>query len=309
MNDDAMPVDVMPEELPESLPVTDAHLHLWELGASPYAWLEGAPAALRHSGRWSEAGPALAGLGVRRVILVQADDTAADTAHLQRTAERIEQDASAVARADVVGWLPLADPDRAARDLADPDRMRRLVGVRHLVHDDPDPGFLERPEVAESLDRLAAAGFALDVPDAYPRHLAQTVRVAARHPRLRIVLDHLGKPPLGDAAGMREWRAQLADLASHPLAVAKISGLATSGDGRFAPAVQAALELLGPDRLLVGSDWPIAPRPFGVETSFAPLLAHLRGLGLERADLARILTGTAQRVYRRLGEELPEHVS
>src|SRR5690606_24760470 len=102
-------------------PVTDTHLHLWDLAASPYAWLAGAPAALRRTVRFDEASKDLLALGVTRVVLVQADDTAQDTAHLQRTAREIEGQGG-ITRVDVVGWLPLRDPAAVAAALADPAR-------------------------------------------------------------------------------------------------------------------------------------------------------------------------------------------
>lgn len=283
----------------EPVPVTDAHLHLWDLAESPYAWLAGAPEPLRRTVRFDDVREDLRALGVTRVVLVQADDTAADTAHLQRTARALEGDGS-VARADVVGWLPLADPAAVAAALEDPARTDHLVGVRHLVHDEPDPGFLDRPEVARSLDLLAEAALPLDVPDAFERHMGQAVRIAGRHPGLTIVLDHLGKPPLGDPAAMARWREQITAIAERPNVVAKLSGLATSGDGDFGEAAELALALFGAQRLMIGTDWPIAPRALDLGSGFAPLLAHVRTWA--PADVAAVTHGTAARVYRRLGE-------
>jgi L-fuconolactonase len=289
----------MPADPAAPAPVTDAHLHLWDLAESPYAWLAGAPEPLRRTVTFDDVGEDLRGLGVTRVILVQADDTAADTAHLQRTARAIEADGR-MERADVVGWLPLTDPAAVAEALADPARTDHLVGVRHLVHDEPDPGFLDRPEVARSLDLLVEAGLPLDVPDAFERHMSQVVRVAARHPGLTVVLDHLGKPPLGDAAAMGRWREQIAAIAAAENTVAKLSGLATSGDGDFVEAADHALTLFGPERLMIGSDWPIAPRALDLGSGFAPLLAHVRTWS--GYAVAAVTRGTAQQVYRRLDE-------
>ncbi|MGP9580353.1 amidohydrolase family protein [Brachybacterium sp. AOP35-5H-19] len=288
-------------------PVTDTHLHLWDIAESPYAWLAGAAPELRRTVEIDEVRPGLRELGVSRVVLVQADDTAEDTAHLQRTARAIEahaaQTGEGIARADVVGWLPLRDPAAVREALADPQRTDHLVGVRHLVHDDPDPGFLDLPEVAQSLELLAAAGLPLDVPDAFERHMEQVVRVAQRHPGLTVVLDHLGKPPLGDAQAMERWQTQLEAIAACPNVVAKVSGLATSGNGDFAAAADLALELFGAERLMVGSDWPIAPRPLDLGSGFALVLEHVRSWS--EADARAVTHETAKRVYRRLGEADP----
>ena len=285
-------------------PVTDAHLHLWDLAASSYAWLAGAPEALRRTVDIDDVREGLEELDVTRVVLVQADDTDEDTAHLQTTARDIEEHAqrtgTGIARADVVGWLPLTDPDAVRDALADPRRTDHLVGVRHLVHDEPDPGFLDLPEVATSLELLAEAGLPLDVPDAFERHMAQVGRVAQRHPGLTVVLDHLGKPPLGDLEAMPRWKTQLAEIAACPNVVAKVSGLATSGNGDFAAAADLALSLFGADRLMIGSDWPIAPTALDLSSGFAPVLAHVRTW--EEDAVRAVSRETAARVYRRLGE-------
>src|SRR5699024_8922886 len=111
-------------------PVTDAHLHLWDLAASSYAWLAGAPEALRRTVDIDDVREGLEELDVTRVVLVQADDTDEDTAHLQTTARDIEEHAqrtgTGIARADVVGWLPLTDPDAVRDALADPRRTDHL---------------------------------------------------------------------------------------------------------------------------------------------------------------------------------------
>lgn len=286
----------------EHAAVTDTHLHLWDLASGGYAWLAGAPSALRRDARWEDTAGAHARLGVRRVVLLQADDTLADTAAMDAAAARIEADSGPVDRAEVVAWLPLADRAATASFLADPVQRRRVVGARHLIHDDPDPGFLDRPAVRESLGMLAARDLPLDVPDAYPRHLIQAARVAREVEGLTVVLDHLGKPPLGDRTAMERWASQLRTFAGSPGTTAKLSGLSTSGQGYQAPghlrwAVELAVELFGPQRLMFGSDWPIAPEPFSLSSATGGLLALLDEL--PAADRAQILSGTAERVYRR----------
>ncbi|MGY5763617.1 amidohydrolase family protein [Brachybacterium sp. DNPG3] len=282
--------------------ITDAHLHLWDRSGGGYGWLDRAPAALRRDARWEDVAPQLAAAGVERVVLVQADDTLADTRAMQAAAARIEAERGPVRRADVVAWLPLQDPAATAALLADPTAVERVVGVRHLVHDDPDPGFLDRPTVRESLALVAAEGLPLDVPDAFPRHLHQARRLAEEVDGLVVVLDHLGKPPLGDAEGMGRWAGQLTGFAAAPGTVAKVSGLATSGRGLAADddlraALDLALEAFGPERLLVGGDWPIAPVPFDLASG----TRRVRELidAWEEPVRAQLLGLTAERVYRR----------
>ena len=54
---------------------------------------------------------------------------------------------------------------------------------------------------------------------------------------------------------------------------------------------------------MVGSDWPIAPRPLDLGSGFALVLEHVRSWS--EADARAVTHGTAARVYRRLGEADP----
>jgi L-fuconolactonase len=76
------------------------------------------------------------------------------------------------------------------------------------------------------------------------------------------VLDHLGKAPIrAGAAG--QWREQIAELASLPNIVCKISGLMTEADPALwrtqdlVPYIDHAIQCFGWDRVLFGSDWPV----------------------------------------------------
>lgn len=298
--------------MPDHAGLTDTHLHLWDLSGGGYGWLAGAPEGLRRDVRWEDVAPQLAAVGVRRVVLVQADDTRTDTLAMQAAAERIEAGtipggSGGVERVDVVAWLPLDDPHEVAQLLDDPAAMHRVVGVRHLVHDDPDPGFLDRATVRRSLQLLAARGLPLDVPDAYPRHLQQATRVAREVPDLTVVLDHLAKPPFGDAAAMRQWEEQLREAAEVPTVVAKVSGLSTSGrgpgPGDVARVLEVALDAFGAERLMFGSDWPIAPVPLDLRSGVQELLDAVDAL--EEPVRDRLRHRTAARVYRRVEERTP----
>jgi L-fuconolactonase len=97
----------------------------------------------------------------------------------------------------------------------------------------------------------------------YPNHLEHVPTVAERVPNLRMVIDHLAKPPIRSGE-MGEWRGQMKQAAASPQVYAKVSGLNTAADWTswshrdLIPYVDAAVELFGPERLMFGSDWPVA---------------------------------------------------
>ena len=75
----------------------------------------------------------------------------------------------------------------------------RLVGIRHQVHDEPDPDWLSRDDVRRGLEAVRAAGLAYDLL-VRPREFAAALAVVRDLSDLRFVLDHLAKPPLRDGA-------------------------------------------------------------------------------------------------------------
>lgn len=280
--------------------VIDAHLHLWDLGrrttdGHAYPWLTPALGDLHRSHLPEEARRVLDGMGTDSAILVQAEDSLAETDLLLDWAEQHDWILG------VVGWLPLRDPDATATAL-DEFAGRPLVGVRHLVHDDPDAGFIDDPTVRESLSIVAEAGLPLDVPDAWPRHLGQLTGLAADLPELVVVVDHLAKPPRADGRkAMTAWAHALAAAASLPNVVAKVSGLQCAGAPLTTEALSGvldlALALFGADRLMYGSDWPMTTLH---EDGPARHWAAISGwtAQLSATDRRAVLAGTAARIHR-----------
>ncbi|MBF6329897.1 amidohydrolase family protein [Nocardia transvalensis] len=273
----------------------DAHVHVWDISGGKfhveYEWLTQTSDVLFQTYTLEDLEPQLAEAGVGALVLVQASDSTAENLAL------LEAAAHAPRRAVVVGWLPLHRPDRVATELA---RYPGLVGVRHMIHRDPDPKWLLRPEVSESLSILADAGLSFDAVAERPDLLAQVPVIAADHPNLTVVLDHLGKPPIADGR-WHPWADLLAEAAAQPNVVAKISGLATVSAPGFTaahwrPYVEHALSVFGPNRLMVGGDWPFTLTAASYRTVWQATLGTLSGLSA--ADRAAVLSSTARRIYR-----------
>jgi L-fuconolactonase len=273
--------------------VVDAHLHLWDLDRSGYAWVTPELGPLHRTFTAREARTELDGCGVATAVLVQAEDSERDTELMLEVAGREEWVVG------VVGWVQLDAPDVAERQLDRWQRSAAFRGVRHLLHDDPREGLLAAPPVRTTLRLLAERDLAFDVPDAWPRHLGDTAGLARALPELRIVVDHLGKPPYGTPE-WAAWRAALAAVAVQPGTVAKVSGLQPAAGPVTAevvrPAWETALELFGPDRLMWGSDWPMT-LPSGGYGAAWEVLHGLVG-ELTAAEQHAVLAGTAERTYR-----------
>lgn len=274
----------------------DSHLHVWELARGGYDWLAADAGALFDDFPAEAAEVQLTDSEIDAAVLVQAQDSRAETEYLLELAERLPWVAG------VVGWLPLDDRAAAERQLDDLGGNPFFVGVRSLLHIDPRADLLDRPSVDESLHLLAARGFPLEVPDAWPRHLAQVGALTARLPELTIVIDHLAKPPR-DHPDFAAWRTELARVAASESVVAKVSGLRMPGTDYSVAALaevwELALELFGSDRLMWGSDWPMPVAEAGYAATVAPLFELIGALSTHEQDA--ILSGTATRVYSLAG--------
>jgi L-fuconolactonase len=273
--------------------VLDSHVHVWNAARAAYPWLAETP-QLPQAVELTDFWPGQAAVGVRQIVLVQAADNVEDTENMLRTARAHGQVAG------VVVWLPLRDARAAAAQL---ERWRGepVVGVRHLVHRDPDPDLLRDPAVDETLDLIGERGLAFDVCAETPHLLGLVPDLAARHPHTTFVIDHLGKPPIRDR-GWQPW-ASLLTAAAEPLnVVAKLSGLNTAAavgwtSADFAPYVDHALDEFGPQRLMYGGDWPFARL---AASSYKQVWNGIYGTirSLSDEDQREVLAGAARRAYR-----------
>jgi L-fuconolactonase len=143
--------------------VIDAHLHLWDNGRLRYEWLQRpGNAAINRTFGFEDFRSRAAAAGVDQAVLVQADDSAADTEAMFEVA------AAHPEIAGVVGWVPLDRPDEVAKRLDELHKRPGFAGIRNLIHDQPDPDWLLRPEVGEGLALLERSGVPFDVISVLP---------------------------------------------------------------------------------------------------------------------------------------------
>ncbi|ANZ43389.1 amidohydrolase [Lentzea guizhouensis] len=274
----------------------DAHHHLWDLSARPQDWLDAPEAArIRRDFGLADLAEVTGPAGVDATVLVQVLDDVDETADFLALAGESELVAG------VVGWADLTAPD-VAEQL---DRLRsgpggdRLVGVRHLVQSEPDPGWLVLPAVLTGLRAVRDAGLAYDLLTR-PHQLPAALVAVRSVPDLVFVVDHLSKPGIAHRV-YQPWATHLSALAAEPNVTAKVSGLVTEAGPEWTvedlrPCVDLALEVFGPDRLMVGSDWPVCL----LAGEYGEVLGAAEALlcGLSPAERAEVLAGTAARVYR-----------
>jgi len=272
--------------------IVDAHMHVWDARRAEHPWLPETDLAPVFSP--ADARAELDAIGVEQLVLVQAADNLDDTQLMLDTARTEPRVAG------VVAWAPLRDPGAVA-SLADEWAGQPVVGVRHMIHRDPDPDFLLDEQVLASLALLGERGLAFDI-CAESLHLLSLIpEVSARVPGTQFVLDHLGKPPIRDE-GWSPWAELFADAARCPNVVVKLSGLNTAAapgwsSSHFTRYVDHALHCFGPQRMMYGGDWPFA---LLAAESYTQVWEGLRPTldDLSESEREQVLAETARRIYR-----------
>ncbi|WP_043837386.1 amidohydrolase family protein [Muricoccus aerilatus] len=275
--------------------VIDAHQHFWRHGARAHAWPAPAMAALARDFTPDDLRREMRAAGVDRTILMQSLNDAEETAEFLALAARTEWILG------VVGWVPLTCPDRLALLLERMPHREHLIGIRHLINFEPDPHWLLRPEVQESVDVIAAHGLVFDAVPNDPIRLEAVLDTAARRPHMPVVIDHLARPPV-DSGGWEPWATLIARAAALPNLRVKLSiGLDVALGWRWStealrPYVDHVLSLFGPGRVMAASNWPVGL----LAGSYAELWAGTRGLlaGLGADERALVLGGAAARAFQ-----------
>ncbi len=274
----------------------DAHHHLWRPARGDYGWLTPDLPALYRDFDTENLQPLLKAAEIDATILVQAAPTDAETDYLLAIAQETAWIAG------VVGWTNLAAPDAPAR-VARLAEMPRLVGLRPMLQDLPDPNWILGAEVGDGLSAMAAHGLVFEAL-VRESQLPAIVQLAQRFPALSIVLDHAGKPVITGPPS-QDWHNAMRALADLSNMSVKLSGLLTeapagAGPGILMPYIDRLLETFGPDRILWGSDWPVLNLASDYR-SWAAITEKL--IGRLSPEARRAIWGrTAARIYG-IGEE------
>ncbi|MHA7283166.1 amidohydrolase family protein [Arthrobacter sp. TMS2-4] len=282
-------------EQEQSPRVIDAHHHYWKLEAQEQAWRTAEHSHIARDYEPADLAAELVGSGVDATVLIQSVDSSDENDRLAAYAS------SCATVAGVVGWLPLEDPEAARAELARADTaswkgVRCLVGKRPL-------DWLDTPDVISLFQDLADRGLSWDIVPVTPDQVSAVGALTRSVPHLRVVLDHLARPPV-DAGGWEPWAGQIAELATSPTVHIKISvgidvltGWAQWRPAELARYVEWALTNFGPQRSMLASNWPVILLQRSYRHAWQDLSALVAGTGLSAEDLAAVHGGAAIKAY------------
>ena len=234
----------------------DAHQHFWSYSENPdhFPWMTDELSAIQRDFLPGDLAPLRAGAGIEGTIAVQARELEVETDFLLGLAA---QDPSI---RGVVGWVDLCAPDVEERldRHADNPLFR---GVRMLIHDRESPDFADSPAHLNGVGCLNSRGLTYDLL-LRTIHIPAAIRLVDALPQQRFVVDHIAKPKM-DGSDRAAWEAGIRAIAAREHVLCKLSGLVTEADwsswqsGSFGPYLDIVLEAFGPERLMIGSDWPV----------------------------------------------------
>ena len=232
----------------------DSHQHFWEYDPEQYGWMNDQMVVLRHDHLPVDLDAAQTDLGFDGSVAVQARQS------LEENRWLLELSDSNPRIKGVVGWVDLQSCEVNAQ-LAQFANHSRFVGVRHVVQDEPDDNFMLRAEFVHGISQLEDFGLTYDIL-IFPSQLPAAINLVKQFPKQAFVLDHIAKPLIKD--GVQEpWAHQIGELARHSNVYCKISGMVTEADwGSWKPEdfqsyLEVVLQAFGPERLMIGSDWPV----------------------------------------------------
>ncbi|MEA3460762.1 MAG: amidohydrolase family protein [Bacteroidota bacterium] len=232
----------------------DAHHHLWKYNQREYRWMDDSMHVLQRDYLPGDLEQELSQTGVSGTVVVQARQNLEETRWLLGLANTHSFIKG------VVGWLDLrsSELDKQLDAFA---AHPKLVGLRHVLHDEPDDEFMLRKDFMNGIAQLKAYNLTYDLL-LFPRHIEPAIMLVERHSRQRFVLDHLGKPLIKSGI-MEPWKRDITRLAAYPNVWCKLSGMVTEADlqnwsyKELLPYMETVLEAFGPERLMLGSDWPV----------------------------------------------------
>ena len=260
----------------------DAHQHFWNYNEERDTWITPEMSVLRADFYPNYSETLFRKQGFTGCVAVQADSSEEETLFLLALAEQNEFIQG------VVGWVDLQSANIEDR-LAYFSQFESIKGFRHIVQGEKDPDFLARPAFIRGVKTLASFDLSYDLL-IYPHQIKSAIAFCETCDEQKIVLDHLAKAPL-KSGNIQEWKKEIQVLASLSHVSAKISGIVTEAadqswtQQQVNEIVGLALDVFGPERLMIGSDYPVVLVNSTLERWVASFQEALKGLSASEKEL------------------------
>jgi len=231
----------------------DSHQHFWNYDPARDSWIDDSMDAIKRDFLPLDLEPNLVKNGYDGSIAIQADQSEEETMFLLNLAEEHRFIKG------VVGWVDLKDRQVSER-LEYFSQFKKLVGYRHIIQAEPDD-FMFDKGFRNGIKALSKYGYTYDIL-IYSRQLKAAINLVEAFPQQPFVLDHIAKPDIKNRE-FTTWSSLISELAKSRNVYCKVSGMVTEASWQdwkikdFTPYLDRVFEVFGPDRLMIGSDWPV----------------------------------------------------
>ncbi|MEM7801815.1 MAG: amidohydrolase family protein [Chloroflexota bacterium] len=276
--------------------IVDSHVHFWDPNHLKYEWLETVP-PINRALLPEDLAAASPNFEIEKIIFVQADCSPEQGVAEAQWVTNLARQHPAVA--GIVPFAPLENGPTVASHLETLSSLPLVKGVRRLIQSEP-LGFAQQPKFVEGVQQLAQFGLSFDICILHPQ-LPDVLALVEQCPEVSFVLDHIGKPGIKDSL-IDRWREGIIALAGYPNVSCKLSGLVTEADhtawtrSQLQPYIDHVLAAFSPDRIMFGSDWPVATLASSYERWVETALAATSHLSAE--DQGKIFRQNALNFYR-----------
>ena len=232
----------------------DAHQHFWKFDPVRDAWIDESMKRIQRDFYPQDLKPLLDTHGFDGCVLVQSDQSDAETEFLLSLAWQYPFIKG------IVGWIDLQADDISER-LAQSAHNKMLKGFRHVLQGEKQRDFMLRPAFMRGIAELQRYGYTYDIL-VYPDQLPFVKKFVATFPNQPFVIDHLAKPYIKNRE-IDAWRNDMRDIAAFQNVYCKVSGMVTEADlemwkaPELTPYIDVVVEAFGVQRLMFGSDWPV----------------------------------------------------
>jgi L-fuconolactonase len=277
--------------------VVDTHLHIWDIKALHYPWLEHVP-FLNRSFIVKDYQKACGDVDVEKMVFVQAE---ADFSLFKEEVDWV----SACAETDdrikgIVAWAPLEKGQACNTDLVELKKRPLLRGIRRIIQFEEDIEFCLRNDFIDGLKLLPKHDLTFDICINH-KQLANTIKMVEKCPEVTFILDHIGKPDIRHQE-FTPWKEEMKVLSDFPNVWCKMSGLVTEADfdnwtrDDLKPYIDHVINCFGFDRTMYGGDWPVAFQATDYPRWVETLQWALSGSSHE--EMQKLFHDNGERFYR-----------
>ncbi|WP_299089613.1 amidohydrolase family protein [uncultured Metabacillus sp.] len=270
----------------------DAHHHFWIYNETEYGWINNDMSKLKQDFLPEDLNVLLKTIHFDGTVAVQARQSLEETSWLLELAQKHDFIKG------VVGWVDLCSPN-ISEQLKQFAENPYFKGVRHIIHDEPDERFMLREDFQRGISMLHDFGLTYDLL-LFPKHLPYARQLVETFPNQPFVLDHIGKPDIKNEV-LSPWQEDITKLSDYKNVYVKVSGMVTEADWKnwrkadFKAYLDIVFEAFGPERIMIGSDWPVCTVSGHYESVLEIVLDYVKQYAPESEH--RILGENCARFY------------